>query len=75
MSKEHLCCIFRDISDTSPIVYLNRYRTTQSAYMLRNTNKSISEISSLCGFNNGSYFDKMFMRFMKCTPSEYRNKK
>ena len=75
ISKEHLCCIFRDISDTSPIVYLNRYRTTQSAYMLRNTNKSISEISSLCGFNNGSYFDKMFMRFMKCTPSEYRNKK
>ena len=74
ISKEHLCRIFRDISDTSPIVYLNRYRTNQSAYMLRNTNKSISEISFLCGFNNGSYFDKMFMRFMKCTPSEYRRK-
>lgn len=74
ISKEHLCRIFRDVSDTSPILYLNRYRTTQSTYMLRNTNKSISEISSLCGFNNCSYFNKMFMRFMNCTPSQYRRK-
>ncbi len=72
VSKEHLCRIFRSVSATTPIVYLNRYRITQSAYMLRNTGKTVSEISALCGFNNESYFDKMFMRFMNCTPSEYR---
>ena len=75
VSREYLCRIFRDVSATTPIVYLNRYRITQSAYMLRNTDKSVSEISSLCGFNNASYFDKMFMRFMNCTPSEYRLQK
>lgn len=71
-SKEYLCHIFHEISDVSPIVYLNRYRIMQSTYMLRNTNKSISEISLNCGFNNSSYFNKIFMRFMKCTPTEYR---
>lgn len=72
VSKEHLCRIFNEVSELSPIVYLNRYRIMQTAYMLRNTDKTISEISSSCGFNNSSYFNKIFMRFMKCTPSEYR---
>lgn len=72
-SKEHLCRIFREVSDVSPIVYLNRYRIMQSVYMLKNTDKTISEISSCCGFNNSSYFNKIFMRFMKCTPTEYRH--
>lgn len=71
-SKEHLCRVFREVSDLSPVVYLNRYRIMQSAYMLCNTDKTISEISSCCGFNNSSYFNKLFMRFMKCTPTEYR---
>lgn len=73
ISREHLCRIFREVADSSPIVYLNRYRIIQSAYMLRNTNKTVSEISSECGFNNSSYFNKLFMRFMNCTPLEYRN--
>ncbi|MBQ6529721.1 MAG: AraC family transcriptional regulator [Clostridia bacterium] len=72
ISKEHLCRVFREVSDYSPIVYLNRYRIIQSAYMLRNNEKSISQISSDCGFNSSSYFNKQFMRFMKCSPSRYR---
>lgn len=72
MSKEYLCRIFREVSDTSPITYLNRYRIMQSAHLLRSTDKSISEIALDCGFNGSSYFNKLFMRFMKCTPGEYR---
>lgn len=74
-SKEHLCRVFREVSEVSPIVYLNKYRIMQSTYMLRGTDKSISEISADCGFNNSSYFNKIFMRFMKCTPTEYRRSK
>lgn len=72
VSREHLCRIFREVSEFSPIVYLNRYRIIQSAYMLQNTDKSISEIASCCGFNHCSYFNKLFLRFMKCSPTEYR---
>lgn len=74
VSREHLCRVFREVSESSPIAYLNRYRIMQSAYLLHSTRKSISEISSDCGFNNSSYFNKMFLRFMKCTPKEYRRK-
>lgn len=72
ISKEYLCSVFKEVADFSPITYLNRYRIMQSADMLRNTNKSISEIATDCGFNGSSYYHKLFLHFMKCTPKEYR---
>lgn len=72
VSKEYLCRVFKSMSDVSPIMFLNRYRIKQSADLLVHTDKSISDISVSCGFNNSSYFDKMFLRFHGCTPSEYR---
>ncbi len=75
VSPEHLCRVFSQMSDVSPFQYLNRYRIIQSGRMLLNENASISEIASECGFNSSSYFNKMFMRFMGCTPSQYRKNK
>jgi AraC-like DNA-binding protein len=72
MSREYLCRVFKEVSDISPITYLNRYRIMKSAEMLRNSQKSISETAIECGFNGSSYFNKLFLRFMKCTPGEYR---
>lgn len=72
MSKEYLCNIFKEVSGFSPINYLNRYRIMQSSYLIRNSNKKISEIATECGFNGSSYFNKQFLRFMKYTPKEYR---
>lgn len=72
ISKEYLCRIFNTMSDTTPVEYLNRYRVRQSSAMLVHTDKSVSDIALSCGFNNSSYFNKLFMRYMGCTPSEYR---
>ncbi len=72
VSKEYLCRIFNVLSDTSPIDYLNRYRIKQSTSMLIHTDRDISDISSSCGFNNSSYFNKLFLRYIGCTPTQYR---
>ena len=34
--------------------------------------KKIAEIASLCGFNNISYFNREFKKYMKMSPSQYR---
>lgn len=75
VSPEYLCRIFSEISDFSPVEYLNRYRIMQASKLLLKDNTPVSQISSSCGFNNSSYFNKMFMRFIGCTPTEYRHKK
>lgn len=74
ISGAHICRIFKEVSGMSPFVYLNRYRIMQSTDMLLNTDSSISEIALSCGFHNSSYFNKMFLRFMNCTPTQYRHK-
>lgn len=74
ISKEYLCRIFHQMSDVSPITYLNRYRIQQSTELLLKTNKSITEISQLSGFNHCSYFNKLFLEMMGCRPTEYRQK-
>ena len=40
--------------------------------LLRRTGKSVTEIAALSGFNNLSYFGKLFRRRFGCSPSEYR---
>ena len=73
-SKEYLCRIFNEMTDISPIVYLNRYRIRQSTFLLLNSSRSISDIALSCGFNNSSYYNKLFMRHMGCTPTEFRKR-
>ncbi len=73
-SREYLCRIFNEITSVSPVVYLNQYRIQQSTFLLLDSSFSISDIAFSCGFHNSSYFNKLFKRYMGCTPTEFREK-
>lgn len=72
LSKGQLCRSFRQQTGTTPFTYLKKYRVLKSCIYLADTDKKISEICMLCGFNNISYFNREFLKIMKTTPSEYR---
>ena len=74
ISKEYLCRIFSSMYDTTPVEYLNRYRIRQSTSELLDETRTVSDIALSCGFNNSSYYNKLFLRYIGCTPSEYRKK-
>ena len=74
LSREYLCRIFRSMSDITPITYLNQYRIQKSALLLLTTDRSVSDIAFSCGFHSSSYFNKVFLRDMGCTPKEYKKK-
>ena len=40
--------------------------------LLRQTDMEISDIAMRTGFNNISYFNRMFRRYMHMTPTQYR---
>lgn len=54
------------------VQYMNAYKINKGAEMLKNTNYSIKKISDLCGFQNTSYFIRIFRSFCGITPGEYR---
>jgi AraC-like DNA-binding protein len=51
---------------------LNDIRIGHATRKLINSTQTIAEISYRCGFNNLSYFNRMFKRKNGCTPSEFR---
>ncbi len=64
--------MFNHYMHHSPIDFLNLHRLEVASNLLRSTKKSISEISSSCGFEQQSYFNRMFKKEYGCTPSNYR---
>jgi len=51
---------------------LNEIRLGHATRMLIDTTETISEISYKCGFNNLSYFNRVFKREKGSTPKEFR---
>lgn len=52
--------------------YLNLYRMNKAKEMLLNTKFKSSEISSLVGFSDPTYFYKMFRKYIGCSPNEFK---
>lgn len=73
MSEGQFCRIFKSNMKMSPMQYLLRYRILQSCRFLKETEKKVGEIANMTGFNNISYFNKVFLKTIGCTPKEYRN--
>lgn len=73
MSEGQFCRVFKQNMKMSPMQYLLRYRILQSCHLLQETDKKIGEIANLTGFNNISYFNKVFLKVIGCTPKEYRS--
>ena len=51
-----------------------KYRILESTKRMRQKPyESIAEIAGSVGFNNTSYYSKIFKKYMGCTPTEYRH--
>jgi len=72
ISKSSTLEVFRRGINQSPISYLIQYRLIQAASLLKNTKKTISNISLTTGFSSDSYFCRKFKSYYKMTPAEYR---
>ncbi|MCI5595385.1 MAG: AraC family transcriptional regulator [Lachnospiraceae bacterium] len=71
-NSQYLCRMFREMTGTSPIQFLICRRIDFACILLKETTKSIMEISLDCGFDNVSYFIRKFRQVKACTPSQYR---
>ena len=73
-SKSHFMKFFKAHMGMGFIEYLNDYRLTIAARLLVSSDESILNISSRSGFDNLSYFNRLFRRKYHTTPGAYRKK-
>lgn len=71
-SPSHFMKFFKNTMGTSFVSYLNDYRLTIAARNLRLSSDSILDIASQSGFDNLSYFNRLFKRKYKMTPNQFR---
>ncbi len=56
----------------SPVDYLIKYRIGISCKMLRETSDKISHIAGCVGYENTSYFCRLFRKYVGVSPKKYR---
>ena len=57
----------------SPVKFLIKHRIKMSKFFLENRNNfKISTIANLCGFSDPLYFSRVFYKYNKISPSEYK---
>jgi len=71
-SKFHFSRIFKKEIGITCTEYLNKVRITKAKNLLKNDQLSISEICFLTGFNDLTYFGKVFKTLEGVSPSTYR---
>ena len=72
LSAPYFSSVFKEEMGENLSVYLNRLRVEKAAAMLTETGRPLSEIAKLCGFEDQSWFSKIFRSFTRLSPGKYR---
>lgn len=71
MSPKYFCCFFKQMTRYSPVEYLNRHRIEAACNKIISGRKNITELAYECGFNDLSYFIRVFKKIVGVTPKKY----
>lgn len=72
VSKYYLCRIFKEVMGITMVEYVNFRRCKKANRLLSIGNMSISDVAEACGFDNMSYFSKIYKKYMNILPSEQK---
>ena len=72
MSPKYFCYFFKEMTDKTPVEYLNGYRIERASQLLLSSDRSVTEIAYSCGFNDLSYFIKTFKAQKEISPTKFR---
>jgi transcriptional regulator GlxA family with amidase domain len=74
MSVRNFIRRFRQATGNTPLEYLQRVRIEAAKKLLENTRESIEGIALQCGYEDISFFRKVFRRQVDMSPKEYQQK-
>jgi two-component system response regulator YesN len=72
LSKFYFAREFKRITGHTIVHYINLTRCESAKVMLCESDTSIAQVASLCGFSDQSYFTRVFKLTTGMSPTEYR---
>ena len=73
-SESHFMKFFKNNMGISFMNYLNDYRLLLSTRLLLSSSSTIIAIAAECGYDNLSYYNRLFKKKYKMAPSEFRKR-
>ncbi|MDD4546071.1 MAG: AraC family transcriptional regulator [Oscillospiraceae bacterium] len=73
LSRSYLSSIFKEETGESLFNYINKVRVEKSKLYLLDSAVSLVDIASICGFEDQSYFTKVFKKTTGISPKKYRD--
>lgn len=72
LSKDHFIRLFKADYGESPLQYINHRKIELAETLLATTDLNIKQIASRTGFDDHSYFIRLFRKTTGTTPATYR---
>jgi AraC-like DNA-binding protein/ligand-binding sensor protein len=72
LSAPYFSSVFKEEMGENLSIYLNRLRVEKAANLLIETRNSLNVIAELCGFEDQSWFSKIFKKYIGVSPGQYR---
>lgn len=72
VSHSHLTREFLKYTKEKPSDYLTKLRMEKAVELLNSTNMKLKEVSRQCGYSDENYFGKVFKKYIKISPAEFR---
>ncbi len=72
-SRSHFSRRFEQAAGCPPHEFINELRMRLAVRLLQTTNGSVKEIAASCGFDDTSYFCKVFRKFHGLSPARFRS--
>lgn len=73
MNRSYLSHLFKEKTGDTFINYLNSVRLLKAKQLLEDTDKKLYYIAKSVGYDNVKYFFRVFKKYEKMTPEQYRN--
>ncbi len=74
LSRSYLSKLFKAERNMSLSDFILTKKTDEAKYLLRYTNKSLTDISLSLGFSSPGHFSRVFKKYASITPHKYRKK-
>lgn len=73
LSKDHFIRLFKHEIKTTPLQYINQKKIEKAQLTLVTSDTSVKDIALNLGFEDYSYFNRLFKKLVGTTPQEYRH--
>ncbi len=73
-NKKYISTLFKKHYKIGVTDYMNMLRVNYACVLIAQGNKNVTQIAFQCGFNDSSYFARVFKKKMGISPSQYISK-